>query len=185
MIANGKEIVVAEPGDVWFFAYGSLMWNPGFKPKDTLPATLEGWHRRFCISSINYRGKPERPGLCLGLDIGGECRGLALKISAMDRDEVFAYLARREMLEEIYSCVPVTINIEGELAAAYTLVVNTDHKLYVSDLTFDEMVDRITNGHGKRGSNRDYLVSTVKHLETIGIKEEGLSLLLAGVNKLS
>ena len=61
-------------GDVWIFAYGSLMWDPGFAYVEAQPATLHGYHRQFCIYSYAYRGTPERPGLVLGLDRGGSCR---------------------------------------------------------------------------------------------------------------
>jgi cation transport protein ChaC len=181
---NRRKIVVSEPGDVWFFAYGSLMWNPEFEPSETREARLEGWHRRFCVSSIIYRGTPKRPGLSLGLDRGGECRGLALRIAEADRNEVFLYLAKREMPEEIYSCVPVSIEVGGQAVRAYTLVVNPDHALYVSGLTRDEMAVRIAQGRGKRGPNRDYLASTVEQLQTLGIEDEGLRLLLEGVDQL-
>ena len=66
MTENRRKIVVSEPGDVWFFAYGSLMWNPEFEPRETREACLEGWHRRFCVSSVIYRGTPEQPGLSSG-----------------------------------------------------------------------------------------------------------------------
>ncbi|MGB0576205.1 MAG: gamma-glutamylcyclotransferase [Alphaproteobacteria bacterium] len=184
MTENRRKIVVSEPGDVWFFAYGSLMWNPEFEPSETREARLEGWHRRFCVSSIIYRGTPEQPGLSLGLDRGGECRGLALRIAAADRDEVFTYLAKREMPEEIYSCVPVTIEIDSQEVHAYTLVVNPDHALYVSELSIDEMAARIAQGHGMRGPNRDYLASTVEHLDALGIEDEGLNRLLERVNQI-
>ncbi|MHA1113145.1 MAG: gamma-glutamylcyclotransferase, partial [Alphaproteobacteria bacterium] len=28
--------------DIWVFAYGSLMWNPGFVHVETRPGTLHG-----------------------------------------------------------------------------------------------------------------------------------------------
>ena len=68
----------AEP--VWVFAYGSLMWNPEMAFAETRPAVLHGYHRRFCLYSRDYRGTPERPGLVLGLDRGGSCRGLARRL---------------------------------------------------------------------------------------------------------
>ena len=184
MTENRRKIVISEPGDVWFFAYGSLMWNPEFEPSETREACLKGWHRRFCVSSIIYRGTPEQPGLSLGLDRGGACRGLALRIAEADRDDVLACLAKREMPEEIYSCVPVSIEIEEQAVRAYTLVVNPDHTLYVGGLTQDEMAARIAQGRGKRGPNRDYLASTVECLETLGIQDEGLELLLECVDQL-
>ncbi|NKB19386.1 MAG: gamma-glutamylcyclotransferase [Alphaproteobacteria bacterium] len=174
---------MSEPGDVWFFAYGSLMWNPGFQPSETCEARLDDWHRRFCVSSIIYRGTPEKPGLSLGLERGGECRGLALRIAEPDREQVFAYLAEREMPEEIYSCVPVSIEIEGQVVLAYTLIVNPDHALYVGEMPIAEMALRIAKGHGKRGPNRDYLASTVEHLESLGIRDEGLAHLLSHVDE--
>ena len=54
-----RKIIVDQPGDVWFFAYGSLMWDPGFRPAEVRPALLHGWHRRFCVASAIYRGTPE------------------------------------------------------------------------------------------------------------------------------
>ena len=60
---------------VWVFAYGSLMWNPEMAFAETRPAVLHGFHRRFCLYSRDYRGTPERPGLVLGLNRGGSCRG--------------------------------------------------------------------------------------------------------------
>ena len=179
-----RKIVCNEPGDVWFFAYGSLMWNPGFKLKKIQEACLEGWHRCFCVSSIIYRGTPKQPGLSLGLDLGGRCRGLALCISEGDREEVFGYLAAREMPEEIYSCVPVSVHIDGRLVNAYTLIVNPDHRLYVGEMKLEDVASRIAQGHGINGSNRDYLMSTVQSLNKLGIEDEELTLLLNRVNEL-
>jgi len=51
---------------LWVFAYGSLMWNPGFQTPETQPARLHGFHRAFCIYSEHYRGTPQKPGLILG-----------------------------------------------------------------------------------------------------------------------
>src|SRR5690606_34730671 len=124
-------IRIDEPGDVWFFAYGSLMWDPGFEPADVRSALLRGWHRAFCVSSVIYRGTPQAPGLTLGLDRGGSCRGRALRIAADRRDAVLDYIAEREMPEEIYSCRQVRVETPEGPLDAWTLVVNRDHALYV------------------------------------------------------
>ena len=49
---------VAIESDIWIFAYGSLMWNPGFAHAESHPALLHGWHRSFCVYSHRYRGTP-------------------------------------------------------------------------------------------------------------------------------
>lgn len=59
----------------WIFAHGSLMWDPGFVFEAVEPATIFGYHRRFCIYSHIYRGTPQHSGLVFGVDRGGPCQG--------------------------------------------------------------------------------------------------------------
>src|SRR6267378_1687913 len=91
------QALLAEGSAIWIFAYGSLMWNPGFAHDAVEPALLRGWHRSFCVYSHRYRGTPERPGLVLGLNRGGACRGMALRIPAAAAEAAISYLWEREM----------------------------------------------------------------------------------------
>lgn len=184
-MSERRSIIITEPGDIWFFAYGSLMWDPGFQPAEVTPALLRGWHRRFCVASVIYRGTPEQPGLSLGLDRGGSCRGLALRIPEADRDRILAYLAEREMPEEIYSSRGVRLVTEGGAVDAYTLVVNRDHALYVPPMVLPEMAVRIARSGGRRGPNRDYLRQTVRHLDSLGVTDGLLHRLLDRVEKIA
>ena len=80
--------------DFWVFAYGSLMWRPGFAHEERAPARLIGLHRALCVYSFVHRGTPEKPGLVLGLDRGGACRGIAYRVDRSKRAATVAYLAQ-------------------------------------------------------------------------------------------
>ncbi len=180
-----RRIVVDAPGDVWFFAYGSLMWDPGFEPAEVRPALLYGYHRRFCVRSVRYRGTPDDPGLSLGLDPGGSCRGRALRVAEAGRPAVFDYLSRREMPEEIYRCTPVRLHTPGGIVDGHTLTVNRDNHLYDGAVSEDEAARRIARCRGERGPNLDYLASTVEHLDTLGIGDVAIHRLLDKARRLA
>ena len=74
-LIRARQLKPPEGCDFWVFAYGSLMWRPGFQYIEARPALLKGYHRAFCIASTHYRGSPAQPGLVLGLERGGACRG--------------------------------------------------------------------------------------------------------------
>lgn len=181
MTGRNSRIEVTEPGDVWFFAYGSLMWDPGFAPVEVRPARLHGYHRAFCVRSRHYRGTVAAPGVVLGLDRGGSCHGRALRVAERDRAHVFEYLAEREMPEEIYSCRRVRLALGRRRVDGYTLVVNRDNFLYAGRLSEAEIARIIVNSEGGRGRNRDYLASTVRHLDKLGIGDGPMHRLLAVV----
>src|SRR5260221_14124376 len=83
---------VAQRRDLWIFAYGSLMWDPGFAYAEAQPALLRGYHRSFCVYSPRHRGTPERPGIVLGLDRGGACTGSAYRVPAASGAAAAPYL---------------------------------------------------------------------------------------------
>jgi len=103
-----------ETGDLWVFGYGSLMWRPGFDALERVPARLIGLHRALCVFSFVHRGTPEKPGLVLGLDRGGMCRGIAYRVAAGKRDETIAYLRSREQVTSVYLETVRRIALEDE-----------------------------------------------------------------------
>ncbi|HEX6980806.1 MAG TPA: gamma-glutamylcyclotransferase [Alphaproteobacteria bacterium] len=167
--------------DIWIFAYGSLMWDPGFPFEEARPALLKGYHRSLCIYSTRYRGTPERPGLVLGLDRGGACRGIAYRVAAANVDRVMAYLWDREMVTRAYSCRNVTIHLETGAVTARTFVVNRRHPQYAGKLTDTQLVELVCQGHGQRGPCRSYLENTVRHLDQLGVPDRRLHELLQHV----
>jgi cation transport protein ChaC len=167
--------------EFWVFAYGSLMWNPGFPYEEARPALLRGYHRAFCLYSHHYRGTPEKPGLVLGLDRGGSCHGIGYRVAPAHAERAMGYLWQREMDGYEYSCRDLTIAIATGAVVARTFVVRRDAAQYAGKLPLKRTVEIIRQGHGKNGSNRAYLENTVRHLDTLGIPDRRLHALLAAV----
>ena len=172
-------------GDIWVFGYGSLMWRPGFTYRDAHPALLRGYHRAFCVYSVRYRGTPERPGLVVGLDRGGSCRGRAYRVAAADVGRVCAYLDGRELVTGVYRRRLVPITLPGGRVEAYAYIVDRGHRQYAPKLPLDEAADVIAAGRGAEGDNRDYLENTVAFLGELGVHDRQLHALLRRVRERS
>jgi glutathione-specific gamma-glutamylcyclotransferase len=167
-------------GDLWVFGYGSLMWRPGFAYLDRIPARLIGLHRALCVYSFVHRGTPERPGLVLGLDRGGMCRGIAYRVAATARAQTIAYLRGREQVTTVYLETMRQIELEDHArtrvrALCYT--VDRGHVQYAGRLTLAQCLHHVRQGHGQSGPNRDYVLETVQALEALGYREGDLHLL--------
>jgi cation transport protein ChaC len=171
--------------DVWIFGYGSLMWNPGFAFCEAVPAMLRGYHRRFCVYSHSYRGTPERPGLVLGLDRGGSCRGIAFRVPAVDAEAALSYLWEREMRERSYRMVALPVATPAGTVKARAFVVDRAHPHYAGRLPLDETARLILQGVGGRGPCRQYLENTVLRLEALGVIDGPLHRLAAKVRQLA
>jgi cation transport protein ChaC len=166
--------------DLWVFAYGSLMWRPGFSYLERVPARLIGLHRALCVFSFFHRGTPQRPGLVLGLDRGGMCRGIAYRVAAATRAETLRYLRSREQVTTVYLETMRQIELEDHMqrrVRAVCYVVDRSHVQYAGRLTLAESLHHVRQGHGQSGANRDYVLETVRALEALGYRESDLHLL--------
>jgi cation transport protein ChaC len=168
-------------GGMWLFGYGSLIWNPAFHFTDRLTGTVYGYHRRFCLWTHLGRGCPERPGLVLGLERGGSCRGVAFHIAADAVEEELAIVWRREMLSGAY--VPRWVDVHTRLGVvrAITFTINRAHERYARLLPDDRVAEVIATAQGWLGPCADYLINTVEHLAELGIHDRPLERLRARV----
>src|ERR1700748_569660 len=163
--------------DLWVFGYGSLMWRPGVEVVEELPARLIGEHRALCVYSFDHRGTPEKPGLVLGLDRGGACRGIAFRVAATRRDDTVEYLRSREQTTNVYREVTRSVWLENEArqrVSALAYVVDRGHVQYAGRLSLAEQLRHVQQGHGQSGANREYVLSTVAAIEAEGFRDTQL-----------
>ncbi|MEO0487007.1 MAG: gamma-glutamylcyclotransferase [Pseudomonadota bacterium] len=173
---------------LWVFAYGSLMWNPGFEPADQGLARLDGYTRSFCMWSIHHRGTQADPGLVLALDAdaSGTCDGMAFQLPRKGHDAILADLRARELISSAYEekVVPLTLR-DGRRVEALAYVIARDHVQYCGGLSLARQAEVIAQAVGGRGPNTEYLYNTAAHLKELGIEDPTLSDLAATVRRLA
>lgn len=168
--------------DLWIFAYGSLMWCPNFVHIERVEALLWGAHRILSVFSHVSRGTPECPGLGFGLDRGGSCRGIAYRVSAECRGPVLSQVRARELVTNVYRECFRSISLIGNRrrrVKALCYMTERNHPQYAGQLSLDDQVRFVLQGHGTNGSNRRYVLDTVRELETLGCCDERLRKLAA------
>jgi len=174
------ETLAAQRAPLWVFGYGSLMWRPDFPHLELRDARLYGFHRAPCIYSFHHRGTEQNPGLVMGLDNGGSCKGRALRVAAKDAAGVLDYLNEREMISGVYapSLHPVHLG-DGKVVTALCFAAVHDHVQYAGRLDFDSQVALVRKGVGPSGKCIDYFSATVEHLDELGIPDGPLHRLVA------
>ena len=176
-----KELTGTHDGeDLWVFGYGSLMWRPGFDFLERVPARLIGLHRALCVYSFVHRGTPERPGLVLGLDRGGMCRGIAFRVAAASREKTITYLRSREQVTSVYLEATRRIELAEEKprpVRALCFIVDRGHTQYAGRLSLAESVHHVRQGHGSSGANREYVLETVTALDALGYRDTDLHII--------
>ena len=168
---DGSDPAAALPaGDMWVFAYGSLMWRPVFPAMRAVRAHIHGYHRDLCVWSWVHRGNRAHPGLVLGLDRGGSCVGIAHRVDAAKREAVIAYLYARELVTDVYVPVLRSIRIDGEgVAPALAFVVDRRHPQYAGRVASALAARTVRHARGESGANIEYFANTMAHLDELGI----------------
>jgi cation transport protein ChaC len=172
--------------ELWVFGYGSLMWRPGFPFEAQAPGLLKGAHRALCVYSIFYRGTREQPGLVLGLDHGGACRGVVFRVMPGAEEDTIAYLREREQITAVYRETYRNVRLldgSGRSVTALTYLADPKHEQYAGRLTLEEQLRIVRTRKGETGTNAEYVLNTVRHLEEEGVHDAvlaGLAARLAG-----
>lgn len=160
--------------ELWVFAYGSLMWRPDFLYDESCPALLRGAHRALCVRSVVHRGTREKHGLVLGLDLGGECRGVAFRVSPGHEATTRARLRAREQVTFVYRQATRVVWLEDgtdRLVLSLCFLVDRAHPQYAGRIALRNQARRVSTARGRSGTNRQYVLGTVQHMRALGIDD--------------
>lgn len=160
--------------DVWLFGYGSLMWNPTIHFVARQPGRLHGYHRQFCLWTLMGRGTEECPGLMLALQPGGSCKGIVYRVAAEIAAEELSIVWNREMVSGAYLPRILNVRTDDGTVKAITFVINQQHERYAGKLADDTIVQSIAHAEGPIGRCRDYLFSTVEHMDELNIPDSAM-----------
>ncbi|MEQ8701312.1 MAG: gamma-glutamylcyclotransferase [Bauldia litoralis] len=176
IVASRDAAIAAAPKgeDLWVFGYGSLIWNPAFHFEERRIARLHGYHRKFCLWTHLGRGSPDRPGMVLGLENGGSCVGVALRVRRDKVEEEFDIVWRREMVSGAYRPRWVRLRTDAGTVHAVAFVINPIHPRYAGDAREDDIIEALATAEGPLGACVDYLNNTVDHLDEMGIVDRPL-----------
>ena len=160
------------------------MWRPGFEFTERSLATVHGVHRSLCVYSHVHRGTPESPGLVLGLDRGGACRGIAFRVSSARREATIDYLRARELVTNVYKEARLRVRLDdGRRVSAIAYVADRDHSQYAGRLPRDELLRLAIQGRGVSGWNKEYIRNTNEHLEQLGLRDGTLAWISAQLTR--
>jgi cation transport protein ChaC len=161
---------------IWVFAYGSLIWKPGFAHVETRRGLAQGWQRSFCLRITRFRGTRSRPGLMMQLDRGGSCEGLLMRLPPGEELAELRGLWRREMTAKPPGNLPQWIDETNgpETIRAIAFTANPAKDNYVCGLSVDEVAETLATAAGHWGSGAEYLWHTVTALEKAGIHDPHL-----------
>lgn len=160
-----------EGGDLWLFAYASLIWRPGFEADEQRGATVHGFHRAFRLRSHADRGTSQRPGLVFALMHGGRCSGVAYRIAAPRARPIFEQVWEREMPTLVYTprwlrC----ITAQGPVQAL-TFMLERDSPNFTGRIDDATLLEILREAGGRYGTTLDYLLDTARCLHERGIRD--------------
>ena len=171
-----RSVLADHKGDLWVFAYGSLMWDPAIEFLEVRRAWLPGYARRFILCDIHgARGTREVPGLMAALDRGEGCNGLAFRISNERVEEETRNLWVREMTIPSYIPKLLPVQLYDKSVVALVFLADHDAEMIRPDLTREQQVRFLSTGFGFLGSSRDYLETIARHFSALGIDDSDVT----------
>lgn len=171
---------------LWIFAYGSLIWRPGFEYSVRHSASIFDFERRLDQGSPDHRGTPERLGRVATLvkRKGARCGGLLYGVDKAHAGQVLHMLDHRE--KGGYDRVLVHAELHGEhprSIEATTWIASPNNEYHLGPASLDEMVEQIESAAGPSGSNIEYVLRLAEALDNHCIDDEHIQCIAARLRK--
>jgi len=165
---------------LWIFGYGSLVWRPAFAHRRAVPASIEGWARRFWQGSTDHRGLPDRPGRVVTLLPRAHpmlsrcphppepCWGTAYEVEAAAADAVLAGLDHRE--RGGYARLEIEIRLTGHpprTVPGLVYVATPENPEFLGPASPEAIARQIATARGPSGANPEYVFELARSLRAM------------------
>lgn len=170
--ATAAALIDALPsdGEMWLFAFGSLLWNKRFISDDERPGIVRGWHRDFCLGpDTRFRGNPEAPGYMLSLDRGGQCKGMVYRLP---REGLAANIERLLRREPPFPPRWMRVVTAQGAVRAFSFTHPGRGRDYAGHLSDEAIANALARSVGMFGSMAQYVYLTARHLEDLGLCDD-------------
>jgi cation transport protein ChaC len=163
---------VPPDGEMWLFAFGSLIWNMRFTHDAERPGVVRGWHRDFCLGpDTRFRGNPAAPGYTLSLDRGGQCKGMVYRLP---RENLAANIEGLLRKEPPFPPRWLTVVTPEGPVRAFAFTHPGKAIGYAGHLSDEAVADALARAVGMVGSMAHYVYMTAQHLEQLGLCDDRL-----------
>lgn len=138
------------------FAYGSLLFRPGFAFLERRRAIAPGYARSFSQASPDHRGTPERPGRVLTLAPSADATTTgAVYFVQAPALELLSELDYRERAG--YQRINLEVWTDAERHQAVTWIAPPGNPYDAGQLPLAQLALHIRSCHGPSGANSDYV----------------------------
>lgn len=149
------------------FAYGSLLFRPGFAYAERQPAIVDGFARSFRQTSPDHRGTPDQPGRVVTLVAreGARCAGALYWIDS-PHTELLRELDHRERAG--YERVTIDARAGAQRFSAVTWIARPGNPHDAGELELEALARQILNAKGPSGRNDEYVFLLEQALAELG-----------------
>lgn len=146
------------------------MWDWQYDFEERCEGVLKGYHRDFNKKSVRNWGTNDSPAPVLGLEDGGECRGVVFKLPEEKREQILASLEERE--GPSYRREEEEVHLDDGRTVVASVYSNKKNHTYLGDISVEERVEMSLAASGRDGTGEEYVRNTYENLQEAGIEDQ-------------